>query len=45
VRSPLPLDALESVAGISVHALVESRSGGAGGGDKKAPSRTGAQSH
>jgi hypothetical protein len=26
------LDALESVAGISVHALVESRSGGAGGG-------------
>jgi hypothetical protein len=31
-RCQLYLDALESVAGISVHALVESRSGGAGGG-------------
>ena len=31
-RCQLNLDALESVAGISVHALVESRSGGAGGG-------------
>jgi hypothetical protein len=31
-RCQLYLDALESVAGISGHALVESRSGGAGGG-------------
>lgn len=31
-RCQLYLDALESVAGISVHALVESRSGGVGGG-------------
>ena len=31
-RCQLYLDALESVAGISVHALVESRSGGAAGG-------------
>lgn len=31
-RCQLYLDALGSVAGISVHALVESRSGGAGGG-------------
>jgi hypothetical protein len=31
-RCQLYLDALERVAGISAHALVESRSGGAGGG-------------
>ncbi len=31
-RCQVYLDALESVTGISVHALVESRSGGAGGG-------------